>query len=309
MAVSEMTTKLTLGPIAYHWSADKRRDFYARIADEAPVDEVYLGEVICSKRAPFHEADLPATIERLERAGKTVILSTLAEVMLKRERKATADIAAMDAPEIEVNNAAGLYARGDRPHRVGSFMNAYNEATIAWMAGKGATHISLPTELPAEAIALAAQAARELGLGVEVQVFGRASLAVSARCYHARAHGRTKDNCQFICEEDPDGMPLRTRDDAPILRVNGIQTQSESYIDLLPELARLEADGVTHMRLMPQDVDMVGVARLFRSVLDGNLAVAEADGRLRDLCAGRNFSNGFYYGQAGYRRIAAAAPA
>ena len=35
MAVMAMTTKLTLGPIAYHWSADARRDFYARIADEA----------------------------------------------------------------------------------------------------------------------------------------------------------------------------------------------------------------------------------------------------------------------------------
>ena len=34
MAVTEMT-KLTLGPIAYHWSAETRRDFYARIADEA----------------------------------------------------------------------------------------------------------------------------------------------------------------------------------------------------------------------------------------------------------------------------------
>lgn len=306
MAVRDMT-KLTLGPIVYHWSADKRRDFYARIADEAPVDEVYLGEVICSKRAPFHEADLPETIERLERAGKTVVLSTLAEVMLKRERKATEDLAAMEAPEIEVNNAAGLQARGKRPHRVGPFMNAYNEATIAWMAGQGASHVCLPTELPAEAIAIAAQAARDLGLGVEVQVFGRASLAVSARCYHARAHGRTKDNCQFVCEDDPDGMPLRTRDDAPILRVNGIQTQSESYIDLLPETARLVAGGVTHLRLMPQDVDMAGVAGLFRAVLDGRMDVAEADAALRALCDGTAFSNGFYHGAAGYRRIAAAA--
>ena len=171
MAVNTMT-KLTLGPIAYHWSADARRDFYARIADEAPVDEVYLGEVICSKRAPFHEADLPATIERLERAGKRVILSTLAEVMLKRERKATEDIAEMVSPEMEVNNAAGLYARGKRPHRIGPFMNAYNDATIAWMAGQGATHVCLPAEMPAPAIAAAAQAAVALGLGVEVQVFG-----------------------------------------------------------------------------------------------------------------------------------------
>ncbi|MBD3804858.1 MAG: U32 family peptidase [Thioclava sp.] len=306
MAVNDMT-KLTLGPIAYHWSNQTRRDFYARIADEAPIDEVYLGEVICSKRAPFHEADLPATIERLERGGKTVILSSLAEVMLKRERKATADLAAMEAPEIEINNAAGLFARGKRPHRIGPFMNAYNEATIAWMAGRGATHVCLPTEMPAPAIAAAAAAARELGLGVEVQVFGRASLAVSARCYHARAHGRTKDNCQFVCEEDADGMPLRTTDDRPILRVNGIQTQSESYIDLLPEAGQMIEDGVTHLRLMPQAVDMVAVATAFRYVLDGTRSLTEAESMLRQICDGISFSNGFYHGQAGYRRIAAAA--
>ena len=309
MAVNAMAAKLTIGPVAYHWSAERRRDFYARIADEAPVDEVYLGEVICSKRAPFHEADLPETIARLERAGKVVVLSTLAEVMLKRERKATADLAGMDAPEIEVNNAAGLYARGKRPHRIGAFMNAYNEATIGWMAAQGATHVCLPAELPAPSIAKAAQAARGLGMGVEVQVFGRVSLAVSARCYHARAHGRTKDNCLFVCEDDPDGMPLRTRDDAPILRVNGIQTQSETYLELLGETAKLVEDGVTHLRLMPQDVDMVDVARVFRAVLDGRQPVDEAEAQLRGICAGTNFSNGFYHGQAGYRRIASATPA
>ena len=228
--------------------------------------------------------------------------------MLKRERKATQDIAAMDSPEIEVNNAAGLFARGKRAHRIGPFMNAYNEATIAWMAGQGATHVCLPAELPGAAIVVAAQAARDLGLGVEVQVFGRASLAVSARCYHARAHGRTKDNCQFVCEEDPDGMPLRTRDAQPILRVNGIQTQSESYLDLLPETARLVADGVTHLRLMPQAVDMVAVARVFRDALDGHVPTGEAEGRLAALTGDTGLSNGFYHGAAGYRRIAAAAP-
>ncbi|SDD86479.1 ubiquinone anaerobic biosynthesis protein UbiV [Ruegeria marina] len=300
-------TKLTLGPIAYHWPAEMRRDFYTRIADEAPVDEVYLGEVICSKRAPFQEADLPATIERLERAGKTVILSSLAEVMLTRERKATADLAALEAPEIEINNAAGLFARGKRPHRIGPFMNAYNEVTIAWMASQGATHVSLPAEMPAPAIAAAAGAARDLGLGVEVQVFGRASLAVSARCYHARAHGRTKDNCQFVCENDDDGMPLRTTDNRPILRVNGIQTQSESYVDLLPETARLIEVGVTHLRLMPQAADMVAVASAFRGVVDGTHDLLEAEAGLHQACGGNSFSNGFYHGEAGYRRISRAA--
>lgn len=308
MAVDDMT-KLTLGPIAYHWTADARRDFYARIADEAPIDEVYLGEVICSKRAPFSDPDIPATIERLERAGKRVILSSLAEVMLKRDRKAIADLAEVESPEIEINNTAGLHARGARPHRIGPFMNAYNEATIAWMAGRGATHVCLPAELPGPAIAVAAAAAHKLGLGVEVQVFGRASLAVSARCYHARAHGRTKDNCQFVCEDDADGMALRTTDDRPILRVNGIQTQSESYVNLLAETGRLIADGVSHLRLMPQAVDMVAVAFACRSVLDGARDALEAEAALREACGETSFSNGFYHGQAGYRRIANAVPA
>lgn len=299
--------ELTLGPIAYHWSAEKKRDFYARIADEAPVSTVYLGEVICSKRAPFFDKEIPETIERLERAGKRVVLSSLAEVMLPRERKATADLAQMEHPEIEINNAAGLLARNTRPHRIGPFLNAYSEATIAWMVEQGATHVCLPTEMPAEAIAVAAGAGSELGIGIEVQVFGRAPLAVSARCYHARAHSRTKDNCQFICEEDPDGMPLSTRDDQAILRVNGIQTQSESYIELLDELPGIAEMGVTHARLLPQDVDMVAVAEVFADRLADRIEAADARARLAEICEGRDFSNGFFHGAAGYRRIEAAA--
>lgn len=309
MAVTGMQVELTLGPIPFHWSREEKRDFYARIADEAPVATVYLGEVICSKRAPFFETEIPETAERLERGGKRVVLSSLAEVMLTRERKATADLADMDGVEIEINNAAGLLARAGRPHRVGPFMNAYNEDAIAWLARGGATHVCLPAELPGEAIAVAARAAAALGVEVEYQVFGRAPLAVSARCYHARAHGRTKDNCQFVCEEDADGMPLATRDGRPFLRVNGIQTLSESYVCLVGEAGALAKAGVGHLRLMPQAVDMVGVARAFRDCLDGRKDPAEAEAELVGLCPGTRFSNGFYHGVAGYRKIAADAAA
>ena len=102
-------------------------------------------------------------------------------------------------------------------------------------------------------------------------------------------------------------MPLRTTDDRPILRVNGIQTQSESYIDLLPEAGQMIVNGVTHFRLMPQAVDMVAVATTFRNVLDGTHSMIDGEQALRKLCDGISFSNGFYHGQAGYRRIAAAA--
>jgi len=295
--------ELTLGPLAYHWSAERKRDFYARIADEAPVGTVYLGEVICSKRAPFFEQDLPQVMERLERAGKRVVVSTLAEVVLDRERQARRDLAEAEGFEIEINNAAALWARAQRPHRVGPFMNAYNEATISWLAGQGATHICLPTEMPGASMAIATKTAQSFDLGIEVQVFGRAPLATSARCYHARAHGRTKDICRFICEEDADGMPLTTRDGAPFLRVNGIQTQSESYIALLNELPNLAAMGVSHARLLPQDVDMVAVAEVFSSVLEGRISPEEAEVCLQAVCAGKQFSNGFFHGVAGYKYV------
>jgi collagenase-like PrtC family protease len=102
-------------------------------------------------------------------------------------------------------------------------------------------------------------------------------------------------------------MPLKTRDDRPILRVNGIQTQSESYLNLLPEIPALAGMGVTHLRLMPQAVDMVAVARAVRDVLDGAASPAEAEARLGLLCVGTSFSDGFYHGTAGYRRVALAA--
>lgn len=301
--------ELTLGPIAYHWTADRKREFYAGIAKSDALGTVYLGEVICSKRMPYFDREIPDMIELLETSGKRVVLSSLAEVMLPRERKATSELAEIESPEIEINNAAGLFARAGRSHRIGPFLNAYNEATIEWMAGQGATHVCLPTELPSEAIAVAAKTAATLGLGVEVQVFGRASLAVSARCYHARAHGRTKDNCRFVCEDDTDGMPLTTGDGRAILRVNGIQTQSEGYVSLLEDLPRLHDFGVTHARLMPQDVDMPAVANVFRDRLDGRLGQPAASAALEELCQDRSFSNGFFHGVAGYRRIAQKAEA
>ncbi|MDE3027127.1 MAG: U32 family peptidase [Paracoccaceae bacterium] len=299
--------ELTLGPIAYHWSAERKRDFYTRIADAGPLGTVYLGEVICSKRAPFFEREMPETIALLESAGKTVVLSSLAEVVLRRERDATTGLAEMQDREIEINNASGLLARAGWPHRIGPFLNAYNEATIEWLAEQGATHVCLPTEMPSDAIAVATRTARGLGLGVEVQVFGRAPLAVSARCYHARAHGRTKDNCQFVCEQDPDGMPLATRENQPILRVNGIQTQSESYVELLDELPALQDMGVTHARLMPQDTDMRDVIDIFSACISGEIPANEARRKLSEVCRGTGFSNGFFHGTAGYRRIERAA--
>ncbi len=298
-----MAGNLTIGPILFHWSTEEKLDFYARIADEAPVDTVYLGEVICSKRAPFFDQHYADVAARLERGGKKVIFSSLCEVVLKRERKAIEEFCGISGHEIEVNNSAALLHVSGNPHRVGPLMNVYNEETLAYLAAHGATHFSLPAELPGPSVVALSERAGELGVGIEVQVFGRAALAVSARCYHARAHGRTKDNCQFICEEDSDGMPLRTLDGTPMLAVNGIQTLSHSYLNYINELDDLARAGVTHFRLSPHSVDMVAVARIFHKRLGGELAADEAVERLAELDFPAPFSNGFWHGKPGHMNI------
>lgn len=294
--------QLTLGPIQFHWGAEEKCDFYARIADEAPVDTVYLGEVICSKRTPFFDQHLPGVIERLERGGKKVVLSSLSEVVLKREREMTAALCGVTSHEVEINNAAGLSAVSGRPHRIGPFMNTYNEQTMRFLAGKGATHFALPVEMPGEAVEKMARAAVEMGVGLEVQVFGRASLALSARCYHARAHCRTKDNCQFVCEQDPDGMPLKTVTGQPFLTINGIQTLSYNYINLVNEIDEMLGMGVGNLRLVPHRVDMVAVAEIFRERITGKLDAAGAFARLQALEIPAPFSNGFWHHVGGAKR-------
>ncbi|HSH40500.1 MAG TPA: U32 family peptidase, partial [Arenicellales bacterium] len=197
---------LTLGPLLFNWQPEIWRDFYYRMADESCVDTVYIGEVVCAKRIPLFEPYFAGVLERLRNAGKQVVLSTLAEVMVKRERKLTELSCGFDDVLVEANDTSALYHLRGRRHCVGPYVNTYNEDTLEYLAGKGAVHFTLPPELPRERLAVLAENAGELGVSLEVSVFGRIPLALSARCYHARAHGRVKDNCQFVCDQDPDGM-------------------------------------------------------------------------------------------------------
>jgi len=297
-----MTTRptLTLGSLLFNWSADQWGDFYARVADEASVDRVCLGEVVCSKRLPFYADRIPDAIERLQRAGKEVILSSLALVTLKRERQMCADLAVHDNLEVEVNDLTMLFHldRG-RPFTVGPLINVYNEGTLAWLAQRGATRICLPPELPLASIETLSRAAVVEGIEPEVWAFGRVPLAISGRCYHARVHGLAKDNCQFVCGEDPDGLEVDTLDGEAFLAVNGVQTLSSTCCNLLENIGQLVSAGVTSFRLSPHGGNMVAVAELFRRVLDGQVDGQEAEHALAALLPGTAFSNGFLKGSYG----------
>jgi collagenase-like PrtC family protease len=300
ITVQANASELTLGPVLFNWEPERWRDFYFRIADEAPVTAVYLGEVVCFKRAPLFDDYFEAVAERLKAAGKTVVRSTLAEVMSKQERQMIEDVCAGDNM-VEANDGSALLRLRGRPHHAGPFINVYNERTLAVLAAGGVCNVCLPPEMPASAIRALCPEAAKLGVSLEAQVFGRIGLALSARCYHARAHGRTKDSCQFICNVDPDGMTLRTLEDKPFLTVNGIQTMSHDYLNLAAELAELQDMGVTRFRLSPHSCDMEAVAAIFRDALDRRIDAKEAAGRLDGLKIDAPFSNGFYYGKPGHR--------
>ncbi len=294
--------KLTMGPVLYNWPAEKKRDFYFRIAEEAPVDVVYVGEVTCSKRTPLFTPYIPEICERLEASGKKVVLSSLALVMSGRERSELSDLASEDGPwEIEANDLSAISLLAGQPHVVGPFINLYNEGTLDYFYKNGATRIVLPCELPIGSIAKLTERAR--GREVEIQAFGRLPLALSARCYHARSHGLSKDGCLYVCENDPDGMDVSTLDGDPFLAVNGTHTMSYTVNNLLGELKELSDLGVTHFRLWPHDEDMVRIAEVYRRTLDGDDDLGKSNAELEELVTFAPFSNGFYHAVEGTKMV------
>lgn len=296
MAVST-NAKLTLGPVLFNWRPETLRDFYFRIADESCVDTVCVGEVVCSKRTPFVQPFLPEILERLAASGKEVVLSSLALIMTDREAQQARELAGAEDILVEANDISVASMLAGRPFLAGPLLNIYNEGTLAYLERMGATRACLPAELSTETIAkMTAAAACE----IEIQAFGRLPLAISARCYHARSRNLAKDGCQYVCAEDPNGMDVDTLDDEAFLAVNGTQTMSYHYLDLLADLADLADKGVKRFRLWPQAVDMVAVTRLYRDVADGTLDPAQAQSRLADLCPRAEFANGYIHGREGH---------
>ncbi|MDA0654729.1 MAG: U32 family peptidase, partial [Proteobacteria bacterium] len=255
---------LVLGPLLSHWPAERRRDFYYRIADEADIDVVCVGEVVCAKRSPLFSAYLSSVLERLQHAGKAVVRSTLALVVDDRDLGGLA--AVCDEPDvaIEANDmAAALLMRG-RPFTLGPFVNVYNEGTLRFLASCGAIRACPPAELSQRSLgALAAAGACD----IEAQVFGRIPLALSARCISARVHGLSRDRCRQVCGDDPDGMAAETLDGQPFVAVSGHVVLSAAVTARLRDLARLRFLGIRHFRLYPTGMaDMVGVGAVFREV-------------------------------------------
>ncbi|WP_037278936.1 ubiquinone anaerobic biosynthesis protein UbiV [Rubellimicrobium mesophilum] len=289
---------LTVGPNLFFWDAEAVRAFYEGLA-ATPVARVVLGEVVCSKRLPFWQDEIPRAVETLLEAGKEVAVTSLALVTLPRERRMTADLPGTGLP-IEVNDlTALLHIPEGQPFWVGPLVNVYNEGTLRWLAARGATRVCLPPELPLASIRALARTGRDLGVAVEVWGHGRVPLAISGRCYHARLHDRPKDACLFVCGEDPDGRDVETLDGQPFLAVNGVQTLSQSTASMALQAGALAEAGVASLRLSPQSRDFADICAGYADLLAGSLPGEALARRLAPLAPGGRLSDGFVNGPSG----------
>lgn len=290
--------ELTVGPNQFFWKAEEWGALYQDLAT-APVDRVVLGELVCSKRLPFYQNAILPAVETLVDAGKEVLLTSLALVTLKRERKMTAELAEAGV-EVEINDLTALahLPEGAR-FAVGPLVNVYNEGTLAWLATRGAKRVCLPPELPLASVETLVRAGQEMELAVEVWGHGRVPLAISGRCYHARLHGRIKDNCLFACEDDPDGLKVDTTDGKPFLSMNGVQTLSDSCASMAYQIETLRDIGVSALRLSPQSVGFVETCGLYRRRLNGEIDADTLSDELVKVSGGMRLSDGFLTGERG----------
>lgn len=288
--------KLTLGPIFFNWSAEKRLDFYTDIAKNSAFDIVYLGDIICAKRQPLLQELWGDAKKILENAGKEVVFSLQGLLTSSQEAKDLENFVKTHDFFYEINDFSSLPLVQGRPFSLGQMLNIYNEGVLDYCTSFGACRHCAPAELNGASIQ---QLAQTKLCDLEVQVFGRSPLAIAARCYHARSEGLGKHNCQYICQKDPDGLEVDTIDHHPFLTINGTQTLSFSVTNLAAEIPDLIEKGVTHFRLSPHDVDMSEISHLYRKLLNGEISPQEVLTATDGLIEGAPQSNGFYYNQAG----------
>lgn len=289
--------ELTLGPVLFHWPAERLEAFYDYVAGEAAIDRVYLGEVVCGKREPLGAAALRRSADRLLSAGKTVVWSTQALPATPREMRLNAERLAQGALA-EVNDMSGLMQLAPAASFVaGPFLNVYNEAAASELTRRGCRRLCANIELPLSAVAAIAAACA--GLEIELFAYGRLPLALSARCYHARLHGLRKDSCQFVCERDPDGLQVNTLEGEPFLALNGVLTLSHGVHLADAKLEDLRAAGVSALRLSPHTGDMAAIVSAFRRFADGRIDPAGLRSAVRGAGTPGPLVDGYLIGAPG----------
>jgi O2-independent ubiquinone biosynthesis protein UbiV len=273
--------KLALGPVLYYWQRDALFEFYERIAG-SPVDIVYLGETVCSKRHTFRLEDWLAVAQKLAASGKQVVLSTQALIESESDLKTLRRQAENGDYLVEANDMGAVRLMSGKRFVAGPHINTYNPQTLALLAELGAQRWVMPVEMSCRMLT-DMLTERPQDMETEVFAYGRLPLAFSARCFTARHYNLPKDDCQFRCMDHAGGLTLKTREGQPFLALNGIQTQSSSVYNLVAELEGMQQLGVDVVRVSPQPFHTEKILALFRERLDGSLPGADAQKQMTHL--------------------------
>ncbi len=288
--------RIALGPVLYFWSKETLQAFYQRMVD-TPVNTIYIGETVCSKRRSFRVGEWVDLGRELAARGKTVRLSTLTLIEARSELGVVKRLCDNGEFMVEANDLAAVQMLSERrlPFVTGPNVNIYNPRTLLVLRKAGLQGWVAPPEMSRDALRdLVAAAANEpalAGLETEVFAYGRLPLAFSARCFTARHHNLPKDQCGLRCIDDPEGIPVHTQEGSVFLTINGIQTQSGLLYNLLDEWHDLQALGVNQMRISPQPQGTEAVVAALHARIQGR----DDD----DWQAPTETCNGYWYGEAG----------
>ena len=284
--------RLSLGPLQYFWPRERVFAFY-REAVEWPLEVIYLGETVCSKRRELTARDWIELAVELAGAGREVVLSSLALLEAESELGTLERLVENGRFRIEANDLSAVQLCRERrlPFVGGPSLNIYNHRALALLMDDGLFRWVPGVEQGRELLSELRAGMISAGVPMpelEVIAWGRLPLSWSARCFTARACDVSKDDCGFRCIEHPDGLPLATREGQPLLVINGVQVQGHAVCDLGPELPELRAIGIGLLRLYPQTDNMARIVRHFRRAVDG-CGTPERLGAV----------NGYWHGRAG----------
>ena len=306
MPIAQIYMQLTLGPVLFDWKKEDLFRFYDEVAD-MPVDRVYLGEVVCAKKRGLSVKDIEVVGKKLEKAGKEVVVSSLAVVSNEEELKLVRDIVqlpfSIEANDMSVFNVLPTSQSPLPTSKIiaGPHITTYNVPSVEFLKSVGVKQVVFPVELSRDSVNYCIQ---NTSIDAEVFAHGKVPLAFSWRCYTSRAYGLNKTNCQYHCKQHPDGMPLKTIEGEPTFTINGTSVLSALTYTLVEVIEDLQAIGVNAIRISPQYQHTKKIVDVFRKRIDGIIGPDEGMAMLKETSP-QGFCNGWYFGKAGKEYVAA----